>query len=729
MPKDSADVGIISDGSQDWSKGVDSLKQPTVISKMNPNGLDRDQLAWLINGTVRAGDISQKPGWTFLGTCHDGSALFQGASIFQPIDGTLPYLIDSIGGHIYKRYADSPNTGVDIGAGQQDIFPPGTSPTVVSTQYFVTMQWTYLDPSITPGTHIASANLNVNGLGASFNTFIVPAANTPVTVSITPNIPPSSQVIVGATIELWVGPFPTNAATVWTVTAVSKQQQTVDTPPAPAPNIVNPPNNPYSYFKQAETFLIIQAGDYLSNVPTNPLFWDGAKLVRSKGITNLAVAPGTPLVNQIPPAGPMEYYMGRLWYAGARSYAAGDIVQGSSGTPPYNFTDALLNVTENPLATGGDGFTVPSQTGNITALKYNGQLDASFGQGLLYVFTAGAVYSLTVPITRSAWIAANSANPPFQAVVQLQNGAIGDRCIAAYNGDLFYKSTPPGIWSLINAIRYFDTWGNTAISNNETRILSKENPALLNFSSSVVADERLLNTALPVQTPQGVIHQAILPLDFTPLESFDKKLPPTWEGHWEGLQILQLVQGLYPTGIRTFAYVVNPSTSAIELWELTLTSKFDTQAGGNIARISTMAEFPSFDWGQIIDLKKLITIELWLDGIDGEVVFEMDWRPDSDSCWHHWFTWKLCTAQTTLTYPQTTTDVRTAYRSTITLPAPPKITSSTGRTADIGYLFQPRLTFKGACRIRGLFLHAEEKERKMYENMVQSYDPTQGKIT
>src|ERR1035438_6777366 len=36
------------------------------------------------------------------------------------------------------------------------------------------------------------------------------------------------------------------------------------------------------YFCQAETFLVIQAGDAV----TLPLFWDGTKLWRSKGITD-----------------------------------------------------------------------------------------------------------------------------------------------------------------------------------------------------------------------------------------------------------------------------------------------------------------------------------------------------------------------------------------------------------------------------------------------------------
>ena len=93
----------------------------------------------------------------------------------------------------------------------------------------------------------------------------------------------------------------------------------------------------------------------------NPLIWDGAILRRSKGITNPAVAPGTPGVNEIPAGTAMDYFMGRIWYAQGRVANAGDIVGGPSGTLAYDFRDSVLNVTECPLVLGGDGFSVPAQ--------------------------------------------------------------------------------------------------------------------------------------------------------------------------------------------------------------------------------------------------------------------------------------------------------------------------------------------------------------------------------
>lgn len=42
----------------------------------------------------------------------------------------------------------------------------------------------------------------------------------------------------------------------------------------------NPTTVPQAFFCQGEEFLVIQAGDYL----TLPLFWDGATLIRSRGL-------------------------------------------------------------------------------------------------------------------------------------------------------------------------------------------------------------------------------------------------------------------------------------------------------------------------------------------------------------------------------------------------------------------------------------------------------------
>lgn len=596
-----ANSEILVDGSLDFSGGVDSIKVTTIQSQQNPNGLGRNELAWLNNAGVRDGGITQRNGWNYISTVSDGHALYQGKFLYEP-DEDNPYFIYAIGGHILKVLPNSPLPVVD--------------------------------------------------LSVAFNLFM-------------------------------------------------------------------PANQPYFYFVQGEEFLVIQAGDLV----TLPLIWNGTTLRRSKGITNPAVAPGTPGVNEIPAAGPMDYYMNRLWYAQGRQWSAGDIVGGNSGTVAFNFRDAILNVTENPLVLGGDGFTVPTNAGNIRALKHSANLDTALGQGQLFIFTRRAVYSMDVPVTRSDWINATATNQPLIRVVQLVNGSVNDRTVVAVNGDLYYQSLEPAIRSLVAAIRYFQQPGNTGISAQEERVLQFADRALIHFCSGTQFDNRLLQTTLPVLRPQGVVSQAIVPLDFLPMSEFQGKYEPVWEGIYEGLDHFQLATGDFGGLERCFSTVLSRETGAIELWELTNFERFTHNVHGEL-RETWVIEFPAYTWGQEFLMKRLVSAELWIDKLFGEVEFTMQYRPDGDTCWHNWHHWKFCTARNScedvtnpVCYPAV--GYRESYKQTVTLPVPPATCETAmGRNSDIGFQFQPRLIIRGWCRIRGLLLHAVKVEQQLYHNLV-----------
>lgn len=479
----------------------------------------------------------------------------------------------------------------------------------------------------------------------------------------------------------------------------------------------NPDGDLHVTFVQAERFLVIQAGDG----ETLPFIWDGAVLRRSIGITNTSVPAGTPGVNEIPAATAMDYFMGRIWYAQDRQVAAGDIVRGPSGTAAYDFDDSVLNVTESPMVLGGDGFTIPSSDGTvIRAIKHSANIDAALGQGRLFVATRKAIYALNVPVTRNDWIASTNDNQPLMTVVQLDNGWVNDRSVVSVNGDLFGQSLEPGIRSLLQATRFFNQWGNIPISANENRILQFNDRALLRYSSGAYFDNRLLQTALPVRTDQGVVHRALIPMDFTPISGFNKQKEPNWEGMYEGLDFFQLATGDFGGRERCFVTIRSQVDASIQLWEMIPGTRFDKTEN----RITWIVETPAFTWGDELNLKKLVSAELWIDRLFGTVQFVVEYRPDGQACWIQWAAWKVCatanseeTVQNPASYPPP--NCLESYRSTMTLPKPPsKCASPTGRPSDIAYQFQLRIVVKGFCRIRGIYLHAEKVGRKLYENMV-----------
>jgi hypothetical protein len=484
------------------------------------------------------------------------------------------------------------------------------------------------------------------------------------------------------------------------------------------PGTAMPPNEPETFFAQGEQFMVVQAGD----LQTLPLFWDGNSLRRSVGFLGVG-NPG----NELPAAGPMDYYMGRLWYAFGRQYCAGDIVGSKvSGTnvPPtnYKFRDSILKNTENPLSLAGDAFIVPTNAGNIRALKHSANLDTSLGEGQLYVFTRKVIYATSVPVTRALW---SALSEPLQRVAQRDFGSMGDRCVVPVNGDLFYQAVD-GIRSLTLAIRYFGQWGKISISSPEERIIQFNDRSLLRFSSGINFDNRLWQTVAPFQTEVGVAHQGIIPLDFDILSTLADRPPPAWEGMYEGLYFLQLLTGDFGGLQRAFAFVVSKLTGNIDLWEMTTADRFDSENDGDGDRVTWFLETPAYTWGDPFMLKKLDGLELWFDKMLGTVQFQVDYKVDQNPCWIPWQAWKECTAKDCKEDPEAVTcpDYPTqpyceGFKATVSLPSPPsQCEANNARPTTEGYQFQIRLTIKGWCRLRGLRIYALPKAKAPFQNLV-----------
>ena len=708
---------ILVDGSLDFSGGVNSYVTTTIQSDRNPNGLRRNQVSWMDNCTVRGGGITQRTGWLDNGVVNCTLGQYQGSFMYSPIDDSYPYFIASIGGNIYQIDPDNPQNAVNLSV-QFGL----TNPVNTEIAYFEQAEQFLI---LQAGDY-ATLPLFWDGTTLRRSNGIISAQNVPTNVggpyAVVDALTSTAFTIpaVGAnTIALnFSAPVPANGSTVYfyddIYTGGSK------TPDA---------NGHYNNLSSAYTqFTIFSGGTTAGPVVltvaanTSAISRQGANLSAGFSLTSVTTPGGagsTPApTNELPAAGPMIYYMGRLWYAQGRVYCAGDIVGGPSGTLPGK-ADSVLKVTENPLAVGGDGFTVPAGSGNIRALSYLANTNASAGQGQLVIFTRSEVFALTVPVTRTDWTYASTSNMPLQTVLQNGNGAVNQRSVVAVNGDLFFQSFEPSIRSLITAVRYFDQWGNTPISINENRILAFNNRSFMRFSSGILFDNRVLQCVLPYACPVGVAHQAIIPLNFDVISTLDTKLPPVWEGMYEGLNILEVHTGDFGGLPRAFGFTWSDVDQSIHISELTDYSRFDQDDN----RVEWYVEFPAFTWGNELEQKKLVSAELWFDKILGTVYYQMDYRVNGNPCWFPWYKWQICSAKNTnetvanpTPYP---TDLRESFRQTVDLPKPPIVCEPVmGQTSYIGYQFQPRLTIKGWCRIRGVMLKAEPWEKSLYGNIV-----------
>lgn len=376
--------------------------------------------------------------------------------------------------------------------------------------------------------------------------------------------------------------------------------------------LTNPSNLPRSWFTQAESFLIIQDNSSL------PLIFDGSTLRRGRPISFGG--------DEFPIGNAMAYNNGRLWVAlpDRRSFVGGDLAYSVTGD-----ASDVLKSTQNQFLTSGS-FALPSYAGFITAMQTVAVQDSVLGQGPLVVFGQYAAGTVNAPFAVEEW---QNTNSPIASVGLLSNGPAGADAVTPVNGDLWYRA-PDGIRTFMIARRDHGTWVNTPLSHEMERILVRDDPYLLQFTSAVVFDNRLLTTCSPFRatydaTPYGVAFRGLTILDFMPVSSMFERSQPTWDGIWNGLSILQiLVVNCYGKD-RCFMFVLN-SCQQIELWELSSANRFDNTSDRILWSLETR-NMGFKDQSEL--LKNLERTEHWLTNIVGEVDYDIRYRPDEYPFW------------------------------------------------------------------------------------------------
>lgn len=737
-------------GQVTFEGGVDSNKITTVASQNYPDGIPPSMICWLNSGTVRGGGILPRFGWKPQVQQAGWSGLYQGQYMYEP-DGGLPYLVLSIGGRIYRARVDSDNSVEDL-SGVFGLTNPPDQPQsyfVQGEQFLIIQAGDLLTlPLFWDGTTLRRSLGATRVVGFTrAPSFTAPAVGAFIGVPlVAPGYQGTQNQVVSINGANYIQVAPSNFATVKNISeagvgnTVPAGAILFDSLGVPVTTVLVDFVVP-AIGASVNIFVTVEwTGAVPKDVVIDGENWQitatghAAPAANNIFLVNLTDTPGNAVpvaakllsVPELPAATAMDYYMGRIWYAVGRTYAAGDIVKGPSGTIPYEKRDSILKITENPLAVSGDNFVVPTNAGNIRAITHTAELDENTGQGRLYIGTRRTWYRLEVPVTRDAW--SDPAFPdkqPRQIVVQRNFGPTSDRSVVAVNGDLWYQSVD-GIRSLELSIRNDQAWGNVPASNPERRAIVFNDRALLRYGSGIVFDSRLLMTGVPFAVEGiGTAHRGLIPLDFNRISAFEQK-PPAWEGFVEGLDILQLAEGDFGGLQRGFVTSVSRVNGEIEIWEMTLSDIFDNQVNNDGSRIARVIEFPALTWGDNFTLKQLETMELWYDQLRGTVDFELFLRPDNYPCWVPWHAWQVCAAKDCTEdaasdcNPAYPTQLYCAgYEPSVFMPKPPPFCVQVSkRPVDIGYQFQIRLVTRGWNRILGYRLHAIPLMKAPFQNMV-----------
>jgi len=526
--------------------------------------------------------------------------------------------------------------------------------------------------------------------------FIVPAVGSTVSVTVLS----TTNIQAGYEIEIGNKNYKVTAVTGTTTVTV----ENVDDTPGATVNTgailifwdLNPASRPHVWMWQSEKWMIVNDGQSV------PIFFDGATARRSN-----------PLSGELTAGRMGVYWKGRNWWVNpdGRTFRAGDLVYSSSGTLGQQFRDAVLKQTQNTFLTSGQ-FSVPANAGEITAMKAVANLDVSLGQGPLQVSTATTIFNCDAPVDLVEWQKTTSV---LLSVSQIQGGALSQYSTVVANGDLFYRSFS-GIQTLILGRRDFQQrWGNKPISREMNRILDADNPILLEFSTAIVFNNRLLMSAAPTVSDRGIYHRAVVALDFDILSTLQGSPPPVYDGGWTGLQVLQMMKGTFGVIERAFAASFN-NGGEIDLFEVMPSGvEFsDTNNGLEYPVVWSLETGAMFKQTGLVELRsvRLSDGEIYVDDIRGRVDIRIFYRPNSYPCWVFWHGWSVCAQQEEcLPDPFTCLSILNAkpqYRVRMGFGEPTAKNCDPIANTQFRdfYTCQVRILVQGWCRITGLKLRA-----------------------
>lgn len=337
--------------------------------------------------------------------------------------------------------------------------------------------------------------------------------------------------------------------------------------------------------------------------------------------------------NEVPSGLPTAYGNGRVWVAKEREYLAGDLVGSSSGTPASSFRDAVLKFTENTFINEGGSFA--TQGGFIRGLSFMPNLDTTLGEGDLIIFTTEKTYATNVPSDRTQW---RDLDYPIQRTI-LDKGGENHRGITSVNGDLYFRAQD-GIRSLLFARRDYQTPGNTPISTEVGRLTNHETSYLLKYGSGVFFEDRFLHTVTPRvtysgnNTRMGVTWDGLAVLDFNPINSNRSKQQSAWDGQWVTLPTFQILRGAQRCWLFVF------EADAVQLWEMIPNRQYDKSLTDPYTEINWAWESKALDFGDSTSLKRLDSIEVWLQDVRDEVTIYVDYKSDESNQWVNWGEWK-----------------------------------------------------------------------------------------
>lgn len=470
-----------------------------------------------------------------------------------------------------------------------------------------------------------------------------------------------------------------------------------------------------AWFCQTVETLIIQDGE------SYPIFYDGNTARRSDvtGIEtyNELYNPDASdadndanLIPQVPIGRQMAYGNGRLWVAqGGFNLVAGDIRTDKVGSE--------LLFSETQYLTGGGALYFAGGINGLGFIPTTGGGDT----GALVVFGKESSDTVRADISnRDQWqFIPGFVSPAFRGI-----GSAGQECILPVNQDLYWRDQFGEVRSLRNAASSEAGPGSAPLSREVSRIVDHESDKYVSYSSSILADNRMLFTGNPFLLGNGGVgFKTIASLDFANISTMQGKTPPAYDGMWSGLNFVQLLSGKFSGKQRNFI-VSYHEDEVYRLWEIGNSRNDITEIDDAHAQspIVSYIEYGRKAFGDIRQKKRLERFDLYLSEIDGPVTASVYWRADNNEKWQLWDESVAVCAKTTdasTTTPHIWKILKPQQRPQLkTYTIPTRYNSVTGFQEHVGFEFQFRIKITGRCRIYRALAHAEVIPQTPYNDDV-----------
>ena len=212
---------------------------------------------------------------------------------------------------------------------------------------------------------------------------------------------------------------------------------------------------------------------------------------------------------EVPVGSIMGYGQGRIFVASPSrtSFTAGDIIYGDLNGSVKN----ILRWTENQYLAEGISFRLPANQGRITAMSFPTFQDTAAGHGELFVFGEYGISSFQVSAPRASVVGANGEtlqpgwrDIQIQKIVLSGTGCTSSESVVNFtNGDMFYRDSV-GIRSYRNARADMQSYGQTPISAELSRILDQDPKTRLAWISAAHFEDRAIFTCSPQVTNRRI---------------------------------------------------------------------------------------------------------------------------------------------------------------------------------------------------------------------------------